>query len=47
MSGMNTVTSKNIGAVKESWFSLKGKELIYVMKTKRLLIRNMVLDSLK
>ena len=47
MAGMDTITSKNIGAIGEKWFNMKGKELIYTMKTKRHLIRNMVLDYLK
>lgn len=47
MSGMDTITSKNIGAIGEKWFNMKGKELIYTMTTKRHIIRNKVLDSLK
>tara|TARA_R100001510_G_C7646994_1_gene204326 strand:- start:331 stop:1167 length:837 start_codon:yes stop_codon:yes gene_type:complete len=47
MSGMDTITTKNIGAIGENWFNMKGKELIYTMQTKRHLIRNKVLDFLE
>ena len=35
MMGMTVVANKNVGATKEPWFKLKGKELIAVMREKR------------
>ena len=35
MMGMTVVANKNIGATKEPWFKLKGKELIDIMREKR------------
>lgn len=35
MMGMSVTTNKNVGATKEDWFSLSGKDLIDLMKSKR------------
>jgi len=35
MMDMSVITNQNVGASKESWFSLKGEELIEVMRKKR------------
>lgn len=42
MMGMAVVTNQNVGATKEHWFSLKGDELINVMRSKRDEIANIV-----
>lgn len=47
MAGMETITSKNIGAIGEDWFSLKGSDLIDVMIDKRQQIKDLVLESIK
>ncbi len=44
MMGMSVVTNKNLGASKEEWFSLKGSELINVMRNKRSEIPKKILD---
>jgi hypothetical protein len=46
MAGMETVTSKNIGAIGEEWFSLKGPDLIEIMILKREQIKQKVLNNL-
>lgn len=45
MAGMETITSKNIGAIGEEWFNLKGIDLIDIMRGKREEIKNMVLGK--
>lgn len=35
MMDMSVITNQNVGASKESWFSLKGEELIELMRKKR------------
>jgi hypothetical protein len=35
MCGMKVVTNNQVGATSESWFSLKGDDLIEVMRKKR------------
>ena len=35
MMGMAVITNQNVGATKEPWFSLKGEELIDLMRKKR------------
>jgi len=35
MMGMTIIANKNIGATKETWFPLKGKELVDLMRQKR------------
>tara|TARA_Y100000310_G_C20618486_1_gene781958 strand:- start:775 stop:1638 length:864 start_codon:yes stop_codon:yes gene_type:complete len=35
MMGMTVITNKNVGATKEKWFSLAGKDLIQLMRSKR------------
>ena len=47
MMGMSVVTNKNVGASKEEWFSLKGMELIDVMRSKRSDIPKKILDAFK
>lgn len=42
MMGIKTITNKNVGASYESWFSLKGKELISHMHNKRAEIPNII-----
>ena len=42
MMGIKTITNKNVGASYESWFSLKGKELISHMHNKRTEIPNII-----
>lgn len=44
MLGMKTITSKNIGAIHEEWFSLKGEELIEYMTEKRGEILNKIIE---
>ena len=46
MMGMSVVTNNLVGATKEDWFSLKGAELIEVMKEKRESITSTVLEKL-
>ena len=47
MMGMSVITNKNLGASKEEWFSLKGLELINVMRSKRSDIPKKILDAFK
>ena len=35
MMGLGIIANHNVGATKEEWFSLKGSELIKVMREKR------------
>jgi hypothetical protein len=35
MLGLKTITSKNIGALYEPWFKLKGDDLVEVMEKKK------------
>ena len=42
MAGMSVLTNNRVGATKESWFKLKGVDLIEVMKQKRKQIPDMV-----
>jgi len=44
MMGMSTKTTKNIGAIHEEWFTMKGLDLIDVMRQRREDIPNMVLE---
>ena len=46
MMGMSVVTNNLVGVTKEDWFSLKGAELIEVMKEKRESITSTVLEKL-
>tara|TARA_Y100000034_G_C6666845_1_gene292577 strand:- start:313 stop:645 length:333 start_codon:yes stop_codon:yes gene_type:complete len=46
MMGMRVITNNRVGAAKEEWFSLKGKELIEVIRHKREEISNKVLEYL-
>jgi len=45
MAGMTVLLNKRIGAASESWFSLKGEELIAIMRKKRTEIPDMVLGA--
>ena len=42
MMGMKVITNKRLGAVSESWFSMKGEPLIDYMTEKRIEILNRV-----
>ena len=44
MMGMAIITNKNVGATKENWFSLNGKDLITEMKSKRKEIPETILE---
>lgn len=46
MMGLKTITNKNIGAVHEPWYHLRGKTLINVMREKRMEIPKIVLEAL-
>ena len=46
MMAMSTITSQNIGAVREEWFSLKGIELIEYMRSLRGEILELILGHL-
>jgi len=46
MAGMTVLTNKKLGAASEPWFTLKGKELIDIMKKKREEIPNLILEKL-
>ena len=46
MMGMSTKVTKNIGAIHEEWFGLKGLELINLIRQKREEIPNKVLECL-
>ena len=43
MMGLKVTTNKNVGATYESWFRLKGEELIEVMNGKRKAIPDMIM----
>ena len=45
MMGMKVITNDLVGATKEEWFSLKGKELVDVMREKRDTITNLVIEA--
>jgi len=47
MAGMSVTTNNNVGASKEEWFKLKGKELINVMREKKMEILTKVLEVFK
>ena len=47
MMGMKTMTTKNVGAIHEEWFSKKGPDLIDEMRNKRIEIPKRILESLK
>jgi len=47
MMGLSVITNNMVGATKEDWFSLKGEELIEVIKNKRIEIPNIVTELLK
>ena len=47
MMGMKVITNARVGATKEEWFKLKGKELIDLMKQKREEIPSKVLECLR
>ena len=47
MLGMKTINNKLVGATKEDWFNLKGKDLIDCMREKRNSIVDMVLEKIK
>ena len=47
MMNMKTITNGLLGATSENWFSLKGKELIQVMKEKRESIPKYILETIK
>ena len=44
MAGMSVTTNNNVGASKEDWFKLKGKELIEKMRDKKPEILTKVLE---
>ena len=46
MMGMKVITNRLVGATQESWFNLKGKDLIDLMRRKREEIPNKVLGCL-
>ena len=46
MMGMSTKVTRNIGAIHEEWFNLKGLELINLIRQKREEIPNKVLECL-
>jgi hypothetical protein len=47
MMGMSTITSQNIGAAREDWFSLKGTDLIEHMRSLRGEILELILGHLE
>jgi len=47
MMNMSVLTNSNLGASGEEWFSLKGRDLISVIKNKRLEISNLIENILK
>ena len=47
MMGLSVITNNMVGATKEDWFSLKGEQLIEVIKNKRIEIPNIVTELLK
>jgi hypothetical protein len=47
MMNMRTITNGVLGATSEEWFSLKGKELIDVMRAKRSAIPKFILETIK
>jgi len=46
MMNMKTITSGHLGATSEDWFSLKGKELVSLMKSKRDTIPTYILETI-
>lgn len=46
MMGMSVVVNKMIGATRESWYQLKGLDLIEYMYSKRVVIKDLVLKAL-
>jgi hypothetical protein len=44
MMNMSVIVNELVGASKESWFSLKGKELVELMFSKRETIVDTLLD---
>jgi len=47
MMGLSVITNNLIGATSEEWFSLKGEELIEVIRNKRIEIPDMVVECFK
>jgi hypothetical protein len=47
MTGMTVLTNSKLGATSEDWFSLKGEELIDIMRKKREEIPSLVLEVLE
>ena len=47
MMGMQTRTTKNIGAIHEEWFSKKGEDLVSIMREKRNTIPTMIVEAFK
>ena len=43
MMGLKVITNKNVGAIYEPWFNLKGEELINIMIDKRKTIPDKVM----
>ena len=46
MMGLSVITNNLVGATGEKWFSLKGEELIEVIRDKRVKIPNIVEEKL-
>jgi hypothetical protein len=46
MMGMSVIVNKMIGATREPWYELKGKDLIEYMHAKRKMIKDIVLERL-
>ncbi len=46
MMGMSVIVNKMIGATREPWYELKGKDLIEYMRVKRKMIKDVVLEEL-
>ena len=44
MMNMKVTTSKNVGAISEDWFKLKGLELIDFMRNKKIEISKKIED---
>jgi hypothetical protein len=47
MMNMRTITNGVLGATSEDWFSLKGKELVTLMREKRESIPKYILETIK
>ena len=47
MMNMKAITNGVLGATSEEWFSLKGKELIDLMRQKRESIPKYILETIK